>query len=591
MKIKSHKIFDKRIIKLTLLLLCFSLSILAVGPGGSRSNNNSGSTIGLGGPPGSLNEIPSSPFAAGDGSATISISDLISGNLFAAVPNYNANNISVYTVNQSTGEFTQIIGSPFSTGRNPAWLEYSPIASGNLFAATANTADDTVSVFSVNATTGVFSEVSGSPFLTGGGPYSIAFSPIASGNLFAVVSNTEDNNLSVYEVNQTTGYFTEVTSSPFFTGIVPYNATFSPIVLGNLYCASVNHIENSVSVFVVNQVTGMFNPVPGSPFSTGNGPYNVQFTPVINGKLYAAVVNLDNNNVSVYEVNQNTGQFVEITDSPFPAGSGANQIAFSPIVNGHLFASVVDFNDNNISVYEVDPNTGNLIQLSNSPFVTGGGPDGIAYTPLLPDGMFAATANFFDNNVYVYQVMLPLAPTITSISPSEGPQIGGTIITITGTNFSGTTEVNFGSTPATSFTVIDDNTIVATAPAGTGTVNITVTTKEGTSPITPQDQYTYLAPPTPLDLKGFTTQCRFVSQVDYINIITWKAPFDTTNIVEYRIYRDDFPQNLIGIIPKNGELEFVDHNRKKNVVYTYYVVSVDAFGDLSTPAVITIKTD
>ena len=61
---------------------------------------------------------------------------------------------------------------------------------------------------------------------------------------------------------------------------------------------------------------------------------------------------------------------------------------------------------------------------------------------------------------------------------------------------SGATAVSFGTTAATSFTVVNATTITATAPAhAAGTVDITVTTLGGTTPKSPADQYTYTAAP------------------------------------------------------------------------------------------------
>ncbi|NYK10676.1 hypothetical protein HNR14_002557 [Leifsonia naganoensis] len=65
--------------------------------------------------------------------------------------------------------------------------------------------------------------------------------------------------------------------------------------------------------------------------------------------------------------------------------------------------------------------------------------------------------------------------TVDGVDPGHGPQAGGTTVTITGGCFTGATGVLFGTTPATSFTVVDDATITAVAPAGTGTVDVTVT--------------------------------------------------------------------------------------------------------------------
>ena len=88
------------------------------------------------------------------------------------------------------------------------------------------------------------------------------------------------------------------------------------------------------------------------------------------------------------------------------------------------------------------------------------------------------------------------APTVTSISPSAGPNAGGTSVTITGTNFTGASQVQFGSTDATGYTIVNATTITATAPAGTGTVNVRVTTVGGTSANTAADDYTYYAAPS-----------------------------------------------------------------------------------------------
>jgi hypothetical protein len=87
-------------------------------------------------------------------------------------------------------------------------------------------------------------------------------------------------------------------------------------------------------------------------------------------------------------------------------------------------------------------------------------------------------------------------PTVTDVKPSQGPLGGENTVTITGANLSEASVVDFGATEATSFTVESANTIVATAPAGTGTVHVTVTTPGGTSLTHVYDEYTYVPPPT-----------------------------------------------------------------------------------------------
>ena len=98
-----------------------------------------------------------------------------------------------------------------------------------------------------------------------------------------------------------------------------------------------------------------------------------------------------------------------------------------------------------------------------------------------------------------------VGPLITSISPSSGPMTGGTVVTITGFNFTGATAVMFGSTAATNFTLDSDTQITATAPAETGgPVDITVTTADGTSAAEPDDQFTFVMPSPISTLASFS---------------------------------------------------------------------------------------
>ncbi|GAA2274437.1 MULTISPECIES: IPT/TIG domain-containing protein [Kitasatospora] len=84
-----------------------------------------------------------------------------------------------------------------------------------------------------------------------------------------------------------------------------------------------------------------------------------------------------------------------------------------------------------------------------------------------------------------------MAPIIISISPNQGPAAGGTACTLTGSGFTGTTSVKFGTAPA-QFTPVSDTKISCTAPAGSGSVGVTATTPGGTSNSV---TYTYLPAP------------------------------------------------------------------------------------------------
>ena len=81
-------------------------------------------------------------------------------------------------------------------------------------------------------------------------------------------------------------------------------------------------------------------------------------------------------------------------------------------------------------------------------------------------------------NTLIATLTTVLTPTITGFTPAGGS--AGTVVTITGSNFSGVTAVAFGGTGAT-FTVISPTQITATAPSGVTTGKITVTTSAGTA--------------------------------------------------------------------------------------------------------------
>jgi hypothetical protein len=84
---------------------------------------------------------------------------------------------------------------------------------------------------------------------------------------------------------------------------------------------------------------------------------------------------------------------------------------------------------------------------------------------------------------------LGTSTTVSSISPSGGA--GGTSVTINGSGFTNATAVNFGGTPATNVNVESDTQITCDAPAGTGTVDVTVVGQAVTSPASSADQFTY----------------------------------------------------------------------------------------------------
>ena len=101
------------------------------------------------------------------------------------------------------------------------------------------------------------------------------------------------------------------------------------------------------------------------------------------------------------------------------------------------------------------------------------------------------------------------APTVTAISPASGSTIGGTNVTITGSNFAAGAAVTIGGAAATNVAVQSATSITATTaqrPSGAGDVVVTVNGRTATLP----GAFTYTAPQvqvnTPPVISSFTAQ-------------------------------------------------------------------------------------
>jgi hypothetical protein len=87
-------------------------------------------------------------------------------------------------------------------------------------------------------------------------------------------------------------------------------------------------------------------------------------------------------------------------------------------------------------------------------------------------------------------------PVISTVSPAQGSTEGGTLVTITGSNFIRVTKVTFGGKRARIGTPSSPGSLRVAAPAGTaGQVDVRISTAYGTSAVVTADHYRYVAPP------------------------------------------------------------------------------------------------
>jgi 6-phosphogluconolactonase (cycloisomerase 2 family) len=352
---------------------------------------------------------------------------------FAYTSNENSNDISGYVVNNSTGALSAVAGSPFTWPTGP---RDSVVELFGKYVYVANGGTDGVSGYSIDATTGALSPVSGSPFAGGGGPRGIALAPSGKfiytadrngnsvsgfsinadtavltpvpGSPFAIAPGAEvqpgpqqltvdpsgrflyvsdhlTGDIAGFTINMTTGALTQISGSPFTDqpgnlgpGIQPYALVVAP---SGKFLYVTNHGSGTLSVYSVNAETGALTPITGSPFSIpsecGAAPFGLATVP--SGQVLYVAEN-QCGAIAVFSLNAMTGVPTQTTNSPFFINAGdCNPLSLDDTVDyTGRFVYVANQGCGNISGYSIDPNTGDLTQVTGSPFPAGSSPYGLA---------------------------------------------------------------------------------------------------------------------------------------------------------------------------------------------------------------------
>lgn len=159
---------------------------------------------------GALQTIDGSPFTAGTNPHSMTIDR---AGRFAYVANFNSNTISAYVIGGSAGGLTVINGSPFAAGNSPQSTVMHP--SGQfLYVSNYNGANANGSIrgYAVDQSTGQLTELAGSPFAAGRLPTALV---IEGSGRFLYTSDLLSKSIWVYSLDATTGALTPVPGSPF----------------------------------------------------------------------------------------------------------------------------------------------------------------------------------------------------------------------------------------------------------------------------------------------------------------------------------------------------------------------------------------
>jgi 6-phosphogluconolactonase len=251
---------------------------------------------------GVLTQIAGSPFAAGDGAFSLVLHP--SGRfLYVANPGQNENDISLFTI-ASNGVPSEIFPrtSVAPDATQPTLLVMDPAGS---FLYVMNAGSSNISVFSINAKSGVLSPVANSPFNIG--LPLLNMQPTPSGNFLYVTAVGQNNGL-ILGFSVTSGSLTLASQIANSDGTNPLGLAIDPTGTF-LYVA--NTSSNSISIFKISS-SGVLSEVSGSPLNTYNAPIALLLDP--KGQ-FLYVADQASNNIAVYSITAGTGLPVGLTTS------------------------------------------------------------------------------------------------------------------------------------------------------------------------------------------------------------------------------------------------------------------------------------
>ena len=255
------------------------------------------------------------------------------------------------------------------------------------------------------------------------------------------------------------------TASQSFTYVAPSISTLSPnggsINGGNTVIINGNNLLGSTTV--------SFGGIAARSFVVNS---NTQITAVAPARSAGAVTVSVSTPVGVV-TSSYTYYAVPIVNSITPLTGSANG-GTSVVILGSNFVGVTGITFGGTAAPSFTVNSANQITAVSPARAVGAvqvavtNPAGTAFSPV--------------NYTYFAQ------PSITSISPNTGSNVGGTTVVITGNNLTGVTAVTFGGIAARSFVINSINQVTAITPPGTiGTVTVQVVSPGGNA----RGSYTY----------------------------------------------------------------------------------------------------
>jgi 6-phosphogluconolactonase len=219
-------------------------------------------------------------------------------------------------INSSIGTTSATPLPYFPVGNKPAGIFVSPMGGFVYVVDQETSATGTpfgvLLAFTANTSTGALTPITGpvsNGFAAGTTPAAVAVDPTGR---FIYVTDEATNQLYGYSL--TNGLVTALTSGPFTTGQFPLGLTIDP--RGD-YVYVANFGSTSISEFTIDKSTGSLS--GGGGATVGTGPTCVTIDPAIG--IYLFTSNRIDTTVSAEQLNPHTGALTQVQNTPYVASA------------------------------------------------------------------------------------------------------------------------------------------------------------------------------------------------------------------------------------------------------------------------------
>jgi 6-phosphogluconolactonase len=169
------------------------------------------------------------------------------------------------------------------------------------------------------------------------------------------------------------GVLTQIPGSPFAAGTTP---TAIAVDLTSRFVYTTDSVQNQLIVFNILG-GGVLQPLVNGPFSTGTFPVGLVIDP---RDQYIYVTNFNASTISGYTISQSSGQPSALASSSFNTGGASPTcILVDPAFGRFLYTSLS--HDNLVAAARLNPNTGELSGVQNSPYTVSGTTTCVAAIP------------------------------------------------------------------------------------------------------------------------------------------------------------------------------------------------------------------